>query len=118
MISLEQCRQILGAAAPDDESELRRIRDDLHELAQIFVQLLQGGEVTSRNNPLSNPNPQLQTDAAARKHWPFDTVCRAVGDETAYALIERAAIMEYDGDLERRDAEVAALEDWLSSTEH
>ncbi len=118
MISLEQCRQILGAAAPDDESELRRIRDDVHELAQIFVQVLQCGEVTSRNDPLPNPNPQLQADAAARNHRPFDVVCRAVGDDTAYALVERAAIMEYDGGLERREAEVAALEDWLSSTEH
>ena len=117
MLTLKRCREVLGADAPGDESQLERIRSDLCELSQLFIALLTQGD--SRTWVEANGLPCTDEKSHANRLMPaFESLCAALGEDGAYELAERAAIMEYDGGLGKHDAEVAALEDWLSVTEH
>jgi len=118
MLSIDQCRQLLGAATPEDESDLLRVRDDMYELAQLFVQLFHCGEAPLPDSSLPPSDQPLERDTRSEIRAPFSVLCSVIGDEAADALVERAAIMEYSGDIDRRGAEIAALEDWLSREEH
>lgn len=40
MLSLERCREMLGEDAPEGESELRDLRDELYAFAHILVDVL------------------------------------------------------------------------------
>ena len=109
MLSIDQCRQLLGAATPEDESDLLRIRDNMYELAQLFVQLLHCGEVPLPDSSLPPSDQPLERDTRSEIRAPFSVLCSVIGDEAADALVERAAIMEFDGELTRDDAERLAL---------
>jgi hypothetical protein len=39
MLSLEMCREVLGEDAPEDESELRNLRDILYAFGHLGVDL-------------------------------------------------------------------------------
>ena len=117
VLTLERCRDILGSDAPADERELQLVRDDLHRLSQLFIALLTQGDSRTRARNDSE-SPSLGASHHRRPAGAFRLLCSVLGDGKAYGLVERAAIMEYDGGLVRCDAEIAALEDWLSRTEH
>jgi hypothetical protein len=40
VLSLERCREMLGEDAPEGESELRDLRDELYAFAHILVDVL------------------------------------------------------------------------------
>lgn len=93
MLSLTRCRQILGPGCqmPDDQIEL--LRDQLVGLAAVVIdsfgdKLRIGGEGA------------------------FGFSLRLIPDEQRGAIIERAAIMEADGQMTRARAETEALKNW------
>ena len=88
MLSLEKCRQILGNEQADHD--LERLRDALYGLAGVVVT----GFLEQR---IVIPAGQ------------FKRALQLVPANERDALEERAAIREYDGGLERDDAERAAL---------
>jgi hypothetical protein len=48
----------------------------------------------------------------------FELLCSSLGEDKAYELVERAAILEFDGGVESHEAELTAMREWLSKTEH
>lgn len=117
MLSLEQCRQVLGAATPEDESELRRIRDDLSELSQLFIALLTQGDSRTWTDS-SRSSSSADASRCPRPVPAFELLCSSLGEDKAYELVERAAILEFDGGVESHEAELTAMREWLSKTEH
>ena len=93
MLSLERCRKILGDVAPPADEDLERIRRDLYALARVAVSAF-GGHRADRGE---------RVEAALRLVPPHDRE----------GLEERAAIREYDGGLDRDDAERAVLSDYV-----
>ena len=95
MLSTKQARQLLGARSQDlPDREMERLCSDLAELARIAL-------TTPRS-------PSNATFSGLRKQLPH---------AASEAIEERAAIMEFDGDLDRDTAERAALWDSLQSIE-
>ena len=57
MLSLEACREILGADAPADDRELAERREDAYRLARLLVEIFQG----TAENPPADPPHDLET---------------------------------------------------------
>ena len=56
MLSIERCREILGAGSEISDEEVRQIRDQLYELATI---VMNGLQVTgSSNKSVQHPLPE------------------------------------------------------------
>jgi len=88
VLSIEQCRKVLGPACELTDSALESFRDQLYGLADIGIDLFLG----------------LPRDRQAH--------LQRVGkmtDKEQEAWEERAAIMEFDGGLTRAEAESRAL---------
>ena len=85
MLTLRQCRSLLGNSRTYDEAELKEIRESLYLLAQLLID--------SRH---TMPTPCPDTRPTDR-----DITLLEAADE-------RAAIMQYDGELDRDDAELLA----------
>ena|SRR5687767_881249 len=94
MLSLERCRKILGENAPVADVDLARLRRHIYGLAHAVVSL-------------------VGTRAATREVVDFDSLLRRQSVEDQEALLERAAILEFEGGLPRDEAERAAMTDHL-----
>ena len=94
MLSLERCRKILGDVAPPADEDLEPIRRDLYALAHVAVSAFGIHHAVERPEHLK-------------------AALRLVPDHEQEAIEERAAIREYDGGIDRDDAERAVLSDYL-----
>ena len=94
MLSLERCRKTLGDSAPPADEDLERSRRDLYALAQVTVSAFGTRHAVGQ--------PQRLKEAL-----------RLVPNHEQETLEERAAICEYDGGLDRDDAERAVLSDYV-----
>ncbi len=92
MLSLERCRQLLGDECADED--LERLRGGLYGLAGVVVDGFFEGRA---GGPAVQFRRALQLVPAGERD----------------ALEERAAIHEYDGSLERDDAERTVLNEML-----
>ena len=90
MLTLRRCREILGPACSLADSKLELLRDDLTALADIALEV---GREKFRQ-------------AASNT---FEEALRLVPDELREETIERAAIVEFDGNFEQSRAEEVAL---------
>ena len=97
MLSLERCRKTLGDGAPPADEDLERIRRDLYVLARVAVSAFGTHHAVDRPERLK-------------------AALRLVPDHEQEALEERATICEYDGGLDRDDAERAVLSDYVRDT--
>jgi len=93
VLSLRRCREILGSSCPAADSELELLRDQLMAIADIALEM--GRE-------------KLGTGTASTFHETLELIPREQQEE----IVERAAIMEFDGGLRRGEAEEAALQKW------
>jgi hypothetical protein len=92
MLSLTNCREILGAdSANISDAEMEAIRDQLYYLASVTVNTLQSNR--GRSNAFSNLRLSLNQCLADR----------------CIEVEEIAAVMEFDGRLSRDEAERAAI---------
>nr|ADI23839.1 hypothetical protein [uncultured gamma proteobacterium HF4000_48E10] len=94
MLSLERCRKILGDDASLADEDLERLRRDLYALAHVAVSAFVTASAGDRQDSLK-------------------AALRLVPTNAQEALEERAAIREYDGGLDRDDAERAVLSDYV-----
>ena len=99
MLSLTNCREILGAdSANISDAEMEALRDQLYYLATVTINTLQADRGSS--NAFSNLRLSLNQCLAER----------------CIEVEERAAVMEFDGKLSRDEAErtaiARAVKDW------
>lgn len=100
LVSLDRCRQLLGSGCKLTDDELNRIREQLYGLANVAVAaVLEAG-------PLSSVPAAQQDDGRTSIHR---RTLLALPADLRDDIEERAAIMEFDGGLGRREAERQAL---------
>jgi hypothetical protein len=86
MLTVERCRLALGSGCMLSDTELERVRDDLYALARIAIEGLP--KAAASNDLLST-----------------DEMLRALPEAERVDVMERAAIIEFDGHRTRDDAE-------------
>ncbi len=89
MLSIQRCREILGADAPDSNEGIEALRDELYVVARVWLEA---------GSPRAALSALAQTTADPE------------------ALEERAAIMEFDGGLSRAEAERRVLAAFAASS--
>lgn len=94
MLSLQRCREILGSSCPATDAEIELLRDQLMAIADVALEL--GRE-------------RLGAGASITFHQKLKFVSSKQEEE----IVERAAIREFDGGLQRTEAEEAALQEWV-----
>ena len=87
-LGLTECRRLLGPQCPLSDNELRRVRDELYQLARILVRSYVGCRTTS---------------------------FQSLPKDDRIDVEERAAILEFDGKLPRAGAETLAMRETLAS---
>lgn len=113
MLSIQRCRRILGDHAPSTDGEIEKLRDELSALAEIVTDRVasssSAGSLTDAPAQPVGPNQETETpDDGPGYH---DTV-RLVDDADRAEIEERAAIMEYDANRPRAEAERFAVIDF------
>ena len=113
MLSLAKCREILGTESPESDADLELLRDQLCGLARVVVE---GCPRQRRGNgPQTSPDAARQAIAGAArvgsavKPAGFADALAMLPEKDRYDVEERAAIMEFDGGLNRDAAERAAF---------
>jgi hypothetical protein len=87
-LSVTECRRLIGPQCPLSDEELRRVREELYQLATILVQSYIG----CRSAAVGSLPKDYRIDVE-----------------------ERAAILEFDGKLPRACADALALRETLAS---
>jgi hypothetical protein len=98
MLSLQECRKILGPTCSLNDLELENYRDSLYALADISL----------------NAYPKLQSSREITlpiqpKSVTFESMLNLLSKAEQEETIERAAIMEFEGGLTRQIAQKASL---------
>jgi hypothetical protein len=96
VLSVKQCRHILGLNAPASDRDVERLRDEIYALAQIALA-----------SPFLQPNRRENHGNRAANHY-AEAIAWFSADERV-EIEERAGIMEYDGHLPRDEAERCAI---------
>ena len=96
MLDLSHCRRVLGASAPEDDKTLESIRDDAYALADIITDAF-------FEERLLLDDPSMDNRHLERALSLYPEIARE-------GIQERAAIQEYDGGMERGEAERSAIE--------
>lgn len=92
MLSVKKCREILGHVSPESDADLELLRDQLYTLANASL------EVFSSQNGRSVKSPE-----------PASSFTAEVSEDERYEVEERAAILEFDGGVDRAIAQKLAL---------
>ena len=98
MFSLERCRQILGRDCTLDDVELVTLRDQLYGLADVLTDHL-------RNQPQFNGKDALEIVEPDV----YQAALRLLPEIEREDVEERAAIIEFEGGVERDEAERQAI---------
>ena len=85
-MSVRGCRALLGADVIASDLEIQRLRDQLYEIAQVWIE---GGMTVFRS-----PSAELP---------------ETLSEDDRVEVEERAAVLEFDGGLSRSDAEGGAV---------
>jgi hypothetical protein len=111
MLSLVKCREILGCDSPESDAELELRRDRLYAVARVAVDAYP--RLQHRKSPQNAPDARQKTfdevEKSGSKPAGFSEAFASLPDEDRYDMEERAAIMEFDGGLDRDAAEQAAF---------
>jgi hypothetical protein len=99
MLSLSDCRALIPVGFSISDQGLALIRDQLTALAHAVVDSL------SCQKPNSGPMDIGEST--------FEQLLYSLDDKDRYELTERAAILEFDNNIERRAAERLALRESL-----
>jgi hypothetical protein len=101
---LEQCRRILGAGYSASDDELSQLVNGLYDLANISVEYFSTIWITTRSE---YPGVAGEPDVAGPSR--FQNFIRTLPEDEREAIVERAAIQEFDGGLSRSAAETEAM---------
>lgn len=91
MLSLEECRRVLGPRCSLSDAGLESLRDQIRDLAVVVINSFVEGPQTGDH----------AHDDALRP--------AAVSENDRDAVAERAAMLEFDGGMTREEAERAAV---------
>jgi len=96
MLSIQSCRKLLAGEAVSDE-DLLLLRDQMYALAKLALDRFQSDRLSKQPANLA------------------DALC-FVGESDRMAIEERAAVLEFEANLKREDAErlaiAHAIKDW------
>ncbi|MBK7976538.1 MAG: hypothetical protein IPK07_25810 [Deltaproteobacteria bacterium] len=107
MITLERFRRELGGACPEADAEALAVFEQLSIVADVVVASLRGRPRRTSAHERQDRH-QVDRRAHACDVTPLDRLRENIGAETAEGFEERAAILEFDGNLPRGQAEAAA----------
>jgi hypothetical protein len=109
MLVLESCRKLLPPTArPISADELESLRDQMVVLAQIAFESI--NEIRGAGTPKPKVSPGKARVGAHQRS--FQELIRSVPGSDRELIIERAAILEFEGGLSRKTAEDLALSEW------
>ena len=94
MLSLQRCREILGAKCRLDDQELERLREQLYGLADVVTD-----HISSNASPAKSSQPSHD----------FSAALQLLTAEETEDVEERAAIIEFEAGANRDDAEREAI---------
>jgi hypothetical protein len=110
MLVLETCRKLLPPTArPISADELESLRDQMVVLAQIAFESV--NEIRGAGTPKPKVSPRKARAVGAHQRS-FQELIRSVPGSDQELIIERAAILEFEGGLSRKTAEDLALSEW------
>ena len=107
MVSIDRCRELLRKGPETSDTDLESSRDQLYLLADLVIDLLPGSTKSSSLSEGSDQNPQN-----------FGDFLDALPIADQESIEERAAIRQFDGGLDRGDAERAAMVDYIKKRSH
>lgn len=117
MLSRERCQEILGCGTALPEGELDSLLHSMYKLADVVIsEFLRATEQRSESaRPSESARLQYQTQGQepGENRLLFPDAVRILPAAKRERLQERAAIVEFEGGAERRDAERIALLDHL-----
>lgn len=102
MLSLDRCRALLGGDGTQSDGELGAIRDQLYTLARLAV---------ASYSEVERLRATGRDDAETGE---FTTALALLADAQKDEILERAAIIEFDGSIGRRQAERRAVQGLLA----
>lgn len=113
MLTLERCRQILGDEVPVSDADLERWRDQLYGLARVVVEACPRKR-RGKGLPHVPDAARRAIDGTARGTKPagFPDAVAMLPEDERYEVEERAAILEFDGELDRGAAEQSAFSEF------
>ena len=103
MLSFQHCRELLGAEGIGlSDDELAAMRDELYSLAALTID--------AATNKLNRAHLRLVNPNEASSSGPgFSDALNLLSNDQKGIIEERAAILEYDANLSRDEAERAAI---------
>jgi hypothetical protein len=93
VLSVRRCRELLGADAPTSDKAIEELRNQLYEIAAVWLQ---------------SGAPDLVS--------PSREILASLPDEIREEVEERAAVMEFDGGMVRTVAERTALGEFATNS--
>jgi hypothetical protein len=115
-IPLEQCRKILGKDCPESDAELQLLRDHLYAFAGVVVEACprQRPGNAAQNIPggARRAIEDVVRGKAPSKPAGFPEALAMLPEEDRYGVEERAAIHEFDGQLDPEAAERFACSEY------
>ena len=100
-LSIAQCRRHLGHATEFSDAEVALLRDQLYSFARVLV-----------DDYARRPRRGVGVRQLPRSQ--FEQALAALPVEDCAQIEERAAILEYDGRLERDAAQRKSIAGWLA----
>lgn len=95
MLSLQHCRKVLGKDFQESEEELAKVREQLYTLAGTLVEFWFDKLTTGNDSGF------------------FQSAKQLVSSDQLDSIEERAAVIEFDGNYERDEAERLAIKSSL-----
>ncbi len=102
MLTLARCRKFIGEQNRLSDDEVKSVREELYTFADVLLGSIREDILQSLQVPIPEKPGASEAD-----DW-TDVLSR-LPEEDRLEVEERAAIMEFDGGLERQKAEVIAL---------
>jgi len=106
MISLERCREILGDQSLPD-GQVVSIREAIYGIAYCAFDEFASNAQRAGNEKCQNNGIQFQ-------RFQFDKALSLVPGAVCEDIEERAAIMEYEGEIGRDEAERSAFQEYIN----
>jgi hypothetical protein len=96
VLTLQKCRSVLGTDCKLTDSELEQLRQELYAYADIALESFRASK-TPQIGPI------------------VESCLDAIPDHERETVAERAAILEYEGHLQKPEAERQAFGEWVQS---
>lgn len=111
MLTVADCRRLLGSRCAQSDADLQAVRDHLYALATVAVSAY--SERARHLKTIRNAGGVVATSEILPAQ-PFNAALAQIPESERLQLEERAAILEYEAGLDRDRGERKAVADWLA----